>query len=117
MRAGRIRRRLKLQQRTDGKGALGGIVPVWTTTATVWGGVEALSGSENFTADQVNWSTQVRIIIRYASEWASIDPSWRVVDANNDRKYDIKVVMPPSQRSSSRADIEMMCFEGETDNG
>ena len=117
MRAGRLRRRLQLQQRTDGKGALGGVVPTWTTTVTVWGGVEALSGSENFNADQVNSSLQVRIVLRYGSEWSGIDSSWRVQDASTGRKYDIKAVILPEHRSHSRADIELMCFEGETDNG
>ena len=117
MRAGRLRHRLKLQQDVPSQDSLGGSIPNWVTTATVWGGVEALSGSENFTADQVNSSLQVRIILRYGSEWSGIDSSWRVQDANNGRKYDIRAAMLPDHRSHSSAMIELMCFEGETDDG
>jgi len=117
MRAARLRNRLNLQQQVETQDGLGGVTITWSTTATVWGGIEALSGSENFTADQVNSSLQARVVIRYGSEWSGIDSTWRVEDAANGRKYDIKTVMMPYQRSYSNALIEMMCFEGETDNG
>ena len=75
-----------------------------------------MSGSEAFTADQVNAQLQVRIIIRYDSTWKTINSTWRVVNANTSKKYDISSVMLPEQRSSSRADIEMLCFESERDD-
>ena len=117
MRAGRRNQRLQLQQNSPTQDGLGGTIPNWTTTATVWGGVEALSGSENFTADQVNASLQVRVIIMYDSAWSGIDTSWRVKNKRTGRKYDIKSVMLPEHRSYSTDMIELMCFEGETDDG
>lgn len=117
MRAGRRNQRLQLQQQTEIQDSLGDVVITWTTTATVWGGIEALSGSENFTADQVNASLQVRIIIMYDSTWSGINTSWRVKNKRTGRKYDIKAVMLPEHRSYSTDMIELMCFEGETDDG
>ena len=117
MRAGRLRHRLYLQQQIETQDSLGGAIITWTTTATVWGGVEALSGSENFTADQVQSSLQVRIIIRYGSEWSGIDSAWRVQAVSSGRKYDIQAVIQPEHRSRPNTVIELMCFEGETDDG
>jgi SPP1 family predicted phage head-tail adaptor len=116
MRAGRLRHKLNLQQQTETQDALGGAIITWTTTATVWGGVEALSGSEAFVADQVNYSLQVRIVIRHGSKWSSISPTWRVVDVNTGRKYDIKSVVLPEHRSRPNTVIELLCVEGETDD-
>jgi SPP1 family predicted phage head-tail adaptor len=107
---------LHLQQQTESRDALGGSTPVWTTTATVWGGVEALSGSEAFVADQVQSSLQVRIVIRYGSVISAIDTTWRVMDKNTLRKYDIKSVVMPEHRSRPNTVIELQCFEGETDD-
>ena len=116
MRAGRLRHRLNLQQQVETQDSLGGAIITWTTTATVWGGVEALSGSEKFMADQVQSSLQVRIIIRYGSEWSGINTTWRVMDANTSRKYDIHSVIQPEHRSRPNTVIELQCFEDERDD-
>jgi len=116
MRAGRLRHRLSLQQQTETQDSFGAAIIAWTTTKTVWGGVEVLSGSENFTADQVQSQLQIRIVIRYASEWADINSTWRVEDVNSGRKYDISAVIQPEQRSRPNTVIEMLCFESERDD-
>lgn len=116
MRSGRLRRRLLLQQQTESKGAMGGTVQSWSTTATVWGAVEGLYGFEGQTADQTTGQLQVKIIIRYDSSWSAIDTSWRVKDKDSGKCYDISSVIPPEQRSSNRGDIELMCFESDRDD-
>lgn len=116
MRAGRLRHRLNLQQQVETKDALGGAIITWTTSHTVWGGIEALTGWENFTADQVNSSLMVRVIIRYDSAWSSINSKWRVVDANSSRKYEINAVIQPEQRSRPNTLIELMCTESDRDD-
>lgn len=116
MRAGRLRHRLNLQQQVETQDSLGGAIITWTTTATVWGAVEALSGSEAFIADQVQSALQVRVIVRYGSVISGIDSTWRVVDANTGRKYDIKGVVLPEHRSRPNTVIELQCVEGETDD-
>ena len=116
MRAGRLRHRLNLQQQVETRDSYGGAIITWSTTKQVWGAVEALSGSENFTADQVNYQLQVRIIIRYGSEWSNINNKWRVQDVNSSRKYDIHSVIQPEHRSRPNTVIEMICTESEKDD-
>lgn len=116
MRGGRLRNRLLLQQQTTTRDAYGGTTIGWTTTATVWGAVESLYGFESTTADQVSSQLQVRVVIRSDSAWSSIDTTWRVKDKNTGTAYDISSVTPPEQRSSSRGDIEMLCFESKRDD-
>ena len=116
MRAARLRRRLNLQEQTTTQDSYGGAIKTWATTATCWGGIEALSGSEKFTADQVQSSLQVRIIIRYSSDWSSINTSWRVQDANTSKKYDIAAVIQPEHRSRPNTVIELHCFESARDD-
>ena len=116
MRAGRLRHRVYLQQQTETEDALGGAIISWTTTATVWGGIEALQGTEAFTADQVQSSTQVRIVIRYGSVWSGIDTTWRVKDADTSKCYDITAVIQPEQRSRPDTVIELYCKQGRTDD-
>ena len=116
MRAGRLRHRLHLQQQTETQDTLGGAIINWTTTQAAWGAIEALSGSEAFVTDQVNSSLQVRVVVRYSSAISGINSTWRVVDANTGRKYDIKSVISPEHRSRPNTMIELQCFEGETDD-
>jgi len=116
MRAGRLRHRLNLQQQVETKDEYGAAIITWSTTATVWGGVEALYGFEATTADQVSSQLQVRVVIRYDTAWAGIDTTWRVMDANTSRKYDISSVIQPEQRSRPNTVIEMLCFESKRDD-
>lgn len=116
MRAGRLRHRLQLQQPTRTSDSHGGYTTTWTTTATVWGSIEALTGWENFTADQVGRSLMVRVVIRYGSGWSSISPTWRVKDAKSGRKYDINAVIQPEHRARPKTVIELMCTESEKDD-
>lgn len=116
MRAGRLRHRLNLQEQVQTQDSLGGVVITWSTTATAWGAVEALSGSEAFVADQVQSSLQVRIVIRYGTLISGIDNTWRVEDVNTGRTYDIKGVVMPEHRSRPNTVIELQCVEGETDD-
>lgn len=116
MRAGRLRSRLLLQQQTETRDAYGGAVIGWSTTATVWGAVESLFGFEATTADQVSSQLQVRVVIRYGSAISAIDTTWRVKDKNTGTAYDISSVMLPSQRSASRGDVEMLCFQSKRDD-
>jgi SPP1 family predicted phage head-tail adaptor len=116
MRAGRLRHRVYLQQQVATQDGLGGAIITWVTVKEVWAGIEALFGTEAFTADQVQSSTQVRIIIRYASEWKSIDTTWRVQAVQSGKKYDITSAIQPDQRSRPNTVIELFCKQGETDD-
>ena len=108
--------RLTGQEQVATQDALGGAIITWTTTKQVWGGVEALSGSESFKADQVTSQLQLRIVIRYGSEWSSIDTTWRVQEANSGKNYGIQAVVNPEHRSRPNTVIELQCFESDRDN-
>ena len=64
MRAGALRHRLQIQPPTDTRDAFGGNTRTYTTTDTVWGSVEPLSGLELTEAQKVNARATVRIRIR-----------------------------------------------------
>lgn len=113
MRAGRLRERVHLQRRADTRDEYGGSVKAWTTVATVRAGIEPLMGREFFQADQVSSAVSVRIVIRYGSTWSAIDPSWRVVDANNGNIYAIESVIDRQVRGEM---LQLMCSEGDKDD-
>jgi len=116
MRAGRLRHRVYLQQQVETQDSLGAAIISWATTTTVWAGIEALQGTEAFTADQIQSSTQVRIVIRYGSVWSAIDTSWRVKAVQSGKCYDITSVIQPDQRSRPDTVIELFCKQGRTDD-
>ena len=76
MRAGRLRHQVILQQPQPCQTTLGEKQVAWIEVATVWAGVETLSGSEPYAADQHYHRQQTRIIIRYR---ADIQAGWRVM--------------------------------------
>jgi len=116
MRAGRLRHRLYLQTQSLTQDGYGGGVPTWTHAATVWGSVETLYGTESFTADKIQGATQVRIIIRYGSEWAAISNAWRVKDVDSGKCYDIQAVIDAEHRYGHDRTIELLCNQGSTDD-
>ena len=93
MRAGRLRHRLHLQEQTETQNAYGEAVISWTTTATCFGSLEPFYGYTKTSTDQQIADLALKVIIRYGSEWSSIDTTWRVKDANTDRCYDIRAVI------------------------
>jgi len=109
IRAGRLRRRLHLQQTNQTRTASGGYTDVWTTTATVWGSIEPLRGREYFENAQVQGQTTHRIVIRYQS---SVDSSYRVVDACDSRVFNI--VGGPINPNDRNVLLELMVKEQDT---
>jgi SPP1 family predicted phage head-tail adaptor len=93
-----------LQARTDTVDAYGASVPGWTTQATVYGGIEPLSGREYFAARTANAETRVRVVIRY---YAGLDASWRVVSGG--KTYTIENVINENERDRM---LTLMCLEG-----
>lgn len=93
MRAGELRHRITIQRATETQDAFGAVVQTWSTFATLWAGVEALSGREFFAAQQVNAQVSHRIRIRYLS---GVTPKMRVVFGS--RTFNIEVVMDDGRR-------------------
>ena len=65
LRAGRLRHRIEIQQKTESRSALGDYIESWTSLTTVWGSVEPFQGNEQLLADQIDSRVTHRIILRY----------------------------------------------------
>lgn len=104
MRAGRLRHRLELQNKSETRDAYGAAIVTWTTQDTVWGAIEPLSGREYFSQRQVQAEAQVRIVIRYQ---ASVDETWRV--KHGGLYYDIVDVLNTNTRDR---ELILMCRQG-----
>ena len=117
MRAGRLRRRLRLQRPVRTQSATGAVTTTWTTVATVWGAVEPVRGKDVLPGDDTTGgqvSSEVRVMgyIRYGAGWADIGPSWRIVDANTSRSYEIISSLPQEGRSRPETLIELVLKVG-----
>jgi SPP1 family predicted phage head-tail adaptor len=104
MRAGRLRHRLILQSQVETRDPTGGVTITYKTQATVWGGIEPLSGREYTAIQQTQNEASVRIIMRYHS---GIDESWRVV--NDGRYYAIQSIINENDRDRQ---LILMCLQG-----
>lgn len=74
--AGKLDRRIALQEKTASKDALGGLTESWVTIANVWAQYLTGGGSERFSSAQIYAETQARFRIRWM---ASITPEHRIV--------------------------------------
>jgi len=79
MNAGDLRHRVTLQRPGGTRDAVGERQTSWTSVATVWASVVPTSTGERMIAAQAHSFITHRVTIRYGSEWAGIDASWRVL--------------------------------------
>lgn len=107
MRAGRLRHRVVIEGLVDNQGADGSIPQTWEPVATVWAGVEPLSGRERFAAEQVQSQVDARIVIRYR---AGVTAAMRV--RFGAVIYSIEAVINPEQR---HRELHLLCSEGLND--
>lgn len=66
--AGRLRHRVRIEQRTLSQNELGEVLEDWQEVATVWAAIEPLSGRELIAAQQVNSKVTARLVIRYRND-------------------------------------------------
>lgn len=89
VRAGRLRDRVTIEEKTDGDpDAKGTRSPSWSAFATRWARIVPLTGREMYTADQVYAEATHRIELRYL---ADITPAMRVTFGS--RVFDIEGVI------------------------
>lgn len=70
---GRLRHRVELQTRASTPNATtGGLDETFTTVATVWARVDALSGGRYLASQQVDDVTTHTITLRWRSDWPTI---------------------------------------------
>ncbi|BBE50898.1 Head-tail adaptor [Ferriphaselus amnicola] len=101
--AGRLDRRITLQQKTAARGALGGHQEVWSNLATVWAEVRDLSGREIFNAKAVGSAATRVATIRYR---ADVKADHRVLLANG-----IKLRIEWLRRIERHETLELYCLE------
>jgi len=103
VRAGELRHRVTIQQKSVVRDSYGEEDVTWTNVATVWGSVEPLQGREFIEAKQTQAEITTRIRIRYRS---SISPEMRVVWDGH--IYDIEAVIDVGGR---KRELQLMCTE------
>ena len=107
MEAGKLDRRITIQQATVTRGAGGGETRTWANLATVWANVRPMSGRE-FTAGQQLGEVTTTFQIRYRSD---VVEKMRV--SYDSKTYNIRAVLPSEDRKRF---ITLACTEG-TDSG
>ena len=105
MRVRRLKHRVTIQERADSRDAAGGNIPTWADYAERWAAVEPLRGTEQFTAQQVKDTTWVRVIFRWDSMLAGVNPPMRIVDQGS-RILEIESVI---DLGSDHRQIEALC--------
>ena len=103
VRAGELRHRVTIQQKSISQDTYGAALETWSTLATVWANVEALSGREFFDSQQTVAQADHRITIRYR---ADIKPAMRVVEGT--RTFEIQAVL---DREGRKRTLELLCRE------
>ncbi len=103
MRAGDLRHKVTIQQKTITKDTEGIPSETWTDFATVWAAIEPLQGREFFSAQAINAQVTTRIRIRYL---AGISPTMRV--SYGTRIFDIQAVIDVEER---HLELQLMCQE------
>jgi SPP1 family predicted phage head-tail adaptor len=103
MKAGKLRRRLEIQQANETQGPTGEISVAWSTFADVHGSVEPLRGREFWAAKEQQAQVDTRIRIRYLE---GVTPKMRVIDGT--RVFLIYAVIDPETRHQ---EIQLMCQE------
>lgn len=109
MRAGRLRQKVLLQPPAGSQAADGERTTTWSANnLTRRAAIEPLRVSEQFAAGQIQASSTHRIHIRYDSETATVDGSWRV-------KYGTRIFTidgPPRNIMEMSRTLELICTEG-----
>jgi SPP1 family predicted phage head-tail adaptor len=110
MRAGTLRHTVTLQSPAGSRDAVGERVTTWTNVAEgVPANIEPISGREQVLAAQLEATTTHIVHLRYASLWAAMDASWRVLFGS--RVFTIDA--PPKNVGERNWELVLQCTEGE----
>lgn len=110
--AGRMTRRVTIEQRTAGVDAWGQPLTTWATVATVWADVRASSGSaaaERIAADRETSVTSYSMRIRWRT---GLTAGMRVSDGST--RYSIVDVI---EDVAGREYADLVCQQGGSDGG
>lgn len=109
MRAGDLRRRVTIQQRSAPADALGQPVQAWEDVATVWADVAPLSGRELVSARAVNAELTHTVTIRYQGLFGNPLAMAKMRVLYGARVFNIQGSVDPDERHKS---LELSCSEG-----
>ena len=116
MRSGPLRHKVTLQSKGFTQSGTGAATRAWTDVVTGWSAqITPQSGREFFEAVKNQSEVQTRIILRYGSEIAAIDNTWRVKWAGVSPivYYNIEAVTNKDERNEM---IVLACTEGPKDD-
>lgn len=105
MRAGRLRHRVTIQRKGEGKDELGQPVEGWEDVATVWAEVTGLSGREYIASGGEQSEVSMQILMRYR---AGIDETMQVIHpppTGGGETYEIISALPDARRRQ----LTLMC--------
>ncbi len=94
-------KRVEIQQRGGTADAMGNVVPVWTTLATVWGSLQDSNGRELFRARQVDPTIGAVVILR--QRYTGLGPQHRLLI--DSRVFDIRSVAGGSDRGPREGQV------------
>lgn len=103
MRAGRLRRRVTIQEKTVSRNSYGEEIITWSDVDTVWAAVEPLHGREYTEMRRAGAEVTTRIIMRYRDD---VTPAMRITWDSH--VYDIESVIDVDGR---HVQLELMCRE------
>jgi SPP1 family predicted phage head-tail adaptor len=103
MRAGRIRNRVTIEEKTVVQNDYGEETITWSEYDVVWGSIEPLRGREFAEAERAGAEVTTRIVMRYRS---GVVPEMRATEGDN--TYDIISVVNVDNRDR---EMLLMCRE------
>ena len=103
MRAGRLRHRVTIQEKSAAQNTTGEEIATGADVATVWAAVEPRRGSEFAELERAGAQITTRIVMRYRD---GILPEMRVVFGSH--VYDIRSVVHVDERGR---ELQLMCRE------
>jgi SPP1 family predicted phage head-tail adaptor len=101
MNAGKLNKRITIQEYGSTQNEYGEQVKTWSTTKTVWASVEPLQGREWFNAKQMQSEIEIRMRLRYTTD---ITPKMRI--QYNALNYNIESVINVGEENR---ELELMC--------
>lgn len=112
IRAGILRRRLTVQQRTTAQDSSGGQLTTWSDVATVWGDIQPLTGRELVTAQAVSTEVSHQITIRWQPAFASPKSVAAMRVSYAGRLFNIHAAINEDERNRT---LTLMASEGTND--
>lgn len=112
MEAGKLNRRITLEERTTQKNAYGHEIDAWTPLATIWASVKPIGGREKLRANAIGADLTHTVLVRYQKRF--LPPTYAAALRIS---YDGRIFNIVSARDVDEAHREIVfdCVEGSAD--